>query len=185
MFLCMYVGLFIFYDMFSLLLSVSVSLCCYCMYMFTSVTSSSFVLPCLHFMCLTVYMYDSICMVGMCPHISMYSYRSIWCDFHTMFFSVYTFSYCVLCNVCVCVNIHISFILCSTMFFPVHTFPYYAHTFPYYVFPVHTLCVSRHVSFILCSTLYSSLSYIVCMCIVGHISSLYYTVFFSFIHYVY
>ena len=95
MFLCMYVGLFIFYDMFSLLLSVSVSLCCYCMYMFTSVTSSSFVLPCLHFMCLTVYMYDSICMVGMCPHISMNSYRSIRCDFHTMFFSVYTFSYCV------------------------------------------------------------------------------------------
>ena len=83
------------YDMFSLLLSVSVSLCCYCMYMFTSVTSSSFVLPCLHFMCLTVYMYDSICMVGMCPHISMNSYRSIRCDFHPMFFSIYTFSYYV------------------------------------------------------------------------------------------
>ena len=149
--------------MFSLLLSVSMSLCCYCMYMFTSVTSSSFVLPCFHFMCLTVYMYDSICMVGMCPHISMNSYRSIRCDFHTMFFSVIHFHTMFMQCMCMCRLIYI-FIQCSAMFFPVHTIPYYVHIFPYYA------SLFIHCMYIVCNLYFHTMfhtvffsSYIVCV----------------------
>ena len=73
----MYVGLFIFITLFmicsSLLISVSMSLYCYCIvYMFTPVISSYYVLLCPHFMCMTLYMYDFICMTGICPHICPY-----------------------------------------------------------------------------------------------------------------
>ena len=50
--------------------------------------------------------------------------------------------------------------------FPCSYSPILCSYIPILCFPVHTLYVSRHVSFILCFTLYSSLSYIVCICIV-------------------
>ena len=100
-------------------------------------------------------------------------------------------------------------ILCSSLFIHFHTVfslfmqcmcmckhTYIFHTMFHYVlpcsyisilcsyipilcFPVHTLYVSRHVFFTLCFTLYSSLSYIVCICIVD-ISLLYITLYSSF-----